>query len=302
MGCTTQAAQKASALIKDFRMNTSVSASSPAMAAPEVLTSLREGVLCVTLNRPERLNATTPAMLRLYMQTLLNAADDPEVRVIVVTGAGRGFCAGADSVQLDGLAQGAARIAKLRRHTFLTQIPKPVIAAINGPCVGLGFVIAMMCDMRIAARSARVGGTFARLGLPAENGLDWMLTRVVGYARAFEILASGRLYAGEELLRLGLVNQLVADDEVLTQTLSFAREMANHCSPRSLAMMKLQLQRSLNTDLVEADRFADRLIGMSLDAPDFKEAMQSRKDKRPAQFPPLTDRASWWVDDSAPAD
>lgn len=269
-----------------------------AAAGPVVLSELRDGVLLVTLNRPERLNASTPEMVHLYTSTLLAAAEDDAVRVIVVTGAGRGFCAGADAGQLDGLAGGGPRAPKLRRHWFTTEIPKPVIAAINGACVGVGFAIAMMCDMRIAARTARVGPGFARLGLPAENGMAWVLPRVAGYARAFEILATGRLYAGDELERMGIVNEIVADENLLTHALSLAHDMAQHCSPRSLAMMKAQLRQSFYTDLPEADRLANKLIGESIAAPDFREAMQSRKEKRPAVFGPLGN--AWWPGDEKP--
>jgi len=262
-----------------------------------VLSDLRDGVLCLTFNRPERLNASTPEMVQLYMESMLAAADDPAVRVIVVTGAGRGFCAGADTGLLNNLADGKARPAKLRRHWFTTTIPKPVIAAINGPCVGVGFAIAMMCDMRFAARSAKVGPGFATLGLPAENGTDWILARSVGLARAFEVLASGRLFVGDELLRLGLVNDVIDDERLLEHTLALARDMAARCSPRSLAMFKAQLQRSLNTDLPDADAMANTLIGMSLAAPDFKEAMASRKEKRNPVFPPLATMDAWWPKD-----
>jgi len=279
-------------------MSEALSSSQPEVAALPLLRDLRDGVLCLTFNRPERLNASTPEMIRLYMETMLAAADDPEVRVIVITGAGKGFCAGADSGLLNNLAAGQARPVKLRRHWFTTNIPKPVIGAINGVCVGVGFAMAMMCDMRFAARSARIGPGFATLGLPAENGTAWVLTRTLGLARAMEVLMAGRLFVGEELMRLGLVNDLIDDDQLLPRTLAMARDMAERCSPRSLAMMKSQVLRSLDTNLPDSDALANALISMSVAADDFKEAMQSRKEKRSAIFGALAPREAWWPDES----
>ena len=271
------------------------SVAQPGAEAPPILSELRDGVLVVTLNRPERLNASTPELLRLYTETLLAAADDGRVRVIVVTGAGRGFCAGADTGVLGKLADGAPRPAKLRRHWFVTEIPKPVIAAINGPCVGVGFVMAMMCDMRFAADTATAGPVFAKLGLPAENGLAWILPRVVGYARAFEVLNSGKLYAGEDLLRLGLVNEVVPAQDLMRHTMEIATAMARNCSPRSFATIKAQLHQGFDTSLREADRLSEQVVQKCLAADDFKEAMRSRKEKRPPEFAPLlADRTDWW--------
>jgi len=265
-------------------------------AAPVVLRELKDGVLLVKFNRPERLNASTPEMVRLYTEIMLAAADDPEVRAIVVTGEGRGFCAGVDTAYLATISEGGkARAEKLRRHWFPTEIPKPIIAAINGPCVGLGFVMAMMCDMRFAGESAKVGPGFAKLGLPAENGTAWILPRVVGHARAFEILASGRMYAGNELARTGMVNAVVPDTELMAHTMAFAGSLARECSPRSLAAMKTQLFCGYYTDLREADRLSDVMAGFNLKADDIKEAMRARKEKRAPVFQPLSScREDWW--------
>lgn len=266
----------------------------PASAAPTVQSMLDHGVLTVTLNRPERLNALTFEMERLYIQTLLDAADDPAVRVIVVTGAGRAFCSGADLAALDGMAQGAARPVKLRRHFFTTLLPKPVLAAVNGPCVGVGFAMAMMCDMRFAGASVRFGPGMARLGLPAEYGSEWLLARTVGLARAFEVLTSGSLLDGQACLRLGLVNEVLPDESLLALVQQRARDMAAACSPQSLAMMKTQLHRALDTTLAQADALGERLVGRSVVSADFAEAGASRREKRAAVFAPLGARADWW--------
>ncbi len=275
---------------------------SEATSEKVVLSQLEDGVLVVKFNRPERLNATTPEMMTQYMQTMLAASDDRNVRVIVVTGAGKGFCAGADSAVLGERAKGAPRVKRLRPHWFVTQIPKPVIAAINGPCVGVGFAMAMMCDMRFAAQSARIGPGFARLGLAAEHGAAWMLAHVTGYARAFEALTRSQLFQGEELKRLGFVNDVLPDDQLMAHTMNIARDLATNCSPRSLAIMKRQLQHAFHEDLPAADERADRLTGMCFEADDFQEAIRGRKEKRPPQFKPLdTDPGTWWPEDEPEA-
>ncbi len=259
-----------------------------------VVTSLKEGVLCVTLNRPERLNALTAPMERLYIETMLAAADNPEVRVIVVTGAGRAFCAGADLGLLGDMSAGAVRPTKLRRHLFTTTIAKPIIAAINGPCIGVGFAMAMMCDMRFAALGTKFGPGMAPLGLPAEYGTDWLLPRVLGLSRAFEVMSSGKLYDGQACLRLGLVNEVLPDAELLPYVLALATQMAATCSPRALAMIKTQLYGSFDITLADADRRGETMVSPSLQAADFLEAAAARKEKRAPVFPPLGVREEWW--------
>ena len=261
-----------------------------------VLSNLQDGVLCVEFNRPERRNALSLEMERAYVETMLAAADDPAVRVIVLTGRGPAFCAGLDLTLLEGLASGAPRAAKLRRHAFLTELPKPVLAAVNGAAIGAGFVMALMCDLRFVGAGTKIGAGTARLGLPAEYGTDWLLARSVGLARAFEILASGRLYSGAEAERLGLANQVFPDDELLPRTLEFARELASQCSPRSLAMIKRQLNRCLTGSLEAAYALGERLIVRSVTAPDFQEAMAARQARRAPVYPGLGPATEWWTD------
>ncbi len=253
-----------------------------------------DGVRTITIARPEKMNAVTPAMVRRYTALLLAAAADPEVRVIVVTGKGRSFCAGIDTATLQALDSGAARSEKLRRHWFTTRIPKPVIGAINGACVGLGVVLAMMCDMRVANRSAHMGAGFTRVGLPAEHALTWSLVHSVGYARAFEFLARGRSFAGTDLMRLGLVNEVVDDAQLNAHVIEIARGMADLCSPHSLAMLKRQLHGSILRPVEEVDAEADRLIAASLNGPDFQEAMMARRQERKPQFAGIGADTDWW--------
>jgi enoyl-CoA hydratase/carnithine racemase len=260
---------------------------------PAVLSTLEDGVLVVRMNRPQQLNALTPAMWELYAQTLQAAGENDQVAAIVVTGEGRGFCSGADATVLQSLAQeGGRRAESPYRHWLTTEIPKPVIAAINGACIGAGFCLALMCDLRFVAASARVGAGFPRLGLPAEHGSAWMLQRLGGYAAAFELLASGRLYAGAELLRLGFANAIVEEAAVLDHALAFTREMVAGSSPRALAMIKKQLQCGLHGSLREADELAARLASRAFASADFREALASRAERRKPSFSPLG--KDWW--------
>ena len=261
----------------------------------DVRTRLDRGVLTVTLNRPERMNATTPEMIHRYMQALLTAAADPSVRVIVVTGAGRAFCAGADARYLDGASTSGLQGGKLRRHVFTARIPKPLIAAINGPCVGVGLVMAMMCDMRFAARSARMGAVFTRLGLPAENGVAWVLQHSLGYAKAFEVMALGRLTSGDELMRLGLVNDVLDDDALMPHVTAIARELADRCSPRAVALVKHQLLHAADAVIGDADALSESVMPSIIAGHDFREAMAARRESREPRFADLPPQiADWW--------
>src|SRR5208337_1662781 len=171
-----------------------------------VLYAESSGVATLTLNRPQRLNAWTPALSTRYFDLLERADDDPSVRVILVTGAGRGFSAGADMNVLQGSESAAT--ADARAQTFPLTIRKPILAAINGPCAGIGLVFALMCDLRFAAAGAKFTTAFSRRGLVAEHGISWILPRLVGQARALDLLYSGRVFLAEEALALGLVNRV----------------------------------------------------------------------------------------------
>ena len=207
------------------------------------------GVAVLTLNRPDRLNAWTAEMEHAYFELLEQCAQDEAVRVIVVTGAGRGFCAGADMQALqaigeDGLQDGVETHAR-REQIFPLSIPKPIIAAINGACAGLGLVQALMCDVRFAAEGAKLTTAFARRGLVAEHGISWMLPRLVGPARALDLLLSGRVVLAEEAYELGLVNRVLAPDTLLDATLDYAHDLVVNCSPSSMATIKRQVYGDL---------------------------------------------------------
>lgn len=254
-----------------------------------VLYRVEDGVAVLTLNRPERLNAWTGAMATRYFDLLEAAAADPEVRAIVVTGAGRGFCAGADMEDLSaiGRREGQARERDPRPQTFALSIPKPIVAAINGACAGIGLVHAVMCDLRFAAAGAKFTTAFARRGLVAEHGLSWALPRVVGPAHALDLLLSARVVLAEEAAQMGLVNRVVAPEALLDEALAYAQDLAQNCAPSSMAAMKRQVYDHLEADLGTALSESNDLMAASLRAADFKEGVASFLEKRPPRFAPL---------------
>ena len=256
-----------------------------------VLKEVQEGVATLTLNRPERLNAWTQELERDYFAALGECAADEQVRVIVVTGAGRGFCAGADMQELqalneDGIGEDQRNGARTAQ-TYPLTIPKPIIAAINGPCAGIGLVQALMCDLRFAAEDAKLTTAFARRGLVAEHGISWILPRLVGPARALDLLLSGRVVLGREAAAMGLVNAAMPRETVLEQTLSYARDVAVNCSPASMATMKRQVYADLERAVPDALAEADRLMLQSFAAPDFAEGVTSFLERREPRFTPL---------------
>jgi enoyl-CoA hydratase/carnithine racemase len=253
--------------------------------------TVEDGVAVLTLNRPNRLNAWTAEMERLYFAMLAECAASEQVRVIVVTGAGRGFCAGADMQELQTLGQNGAASAppaeERQAQTFALSIPKPIIAAINGACAGIGLVQALMCDLRFAAEDAKLTTAFARRGLVAEHGISWVLPRLIGPARALDLLLSGRVVLGREAAALGLVNRALPAETLLEQTIAYARELAVQCSPASMATMKRQVYADLDRDLDDALARADRLMLKSFSAPDFVEGVASFVERRDPAFAPL---------------
>ena len=247
------------------------------------------GVLVLTLNRPERLNAWTLAMEERYFDLLAAAAADPAVRAIVVTGAGRGFCAGLDAEALAGVAGGTPLSERPRRpQTFALDIPKPIIAAVNGPAAGIGFIQTLVADVRFAAAGAKFTTAFARRGLLAEHGISWLLPRLVGHARAAELLLSARVFLAEEAAAMGLVHRVVEPDALLDTAIAYARDLADHCGPLAMAITKYQLLAHWDVDLDAARRETFELVEQLHRTPDFTEGVQSFVEKRLPQFAPLT--------------
>lgn len=257
-------------------------------------------VATITLARPERLNAWTGRMHTEYRWALEQAEARPDVRVVVITGEGRGFCAGADARALDGhvarggydpgtpddIATPGFGVHPEFDHSFAFHfgLRTPVIAAINGPAAGVGLVLACYCDLRFAAAGAKLTTSHGRLNLPAEYGLSWLLPRIVGIGRAMDLLLSSRVVLAEEALTMGLVNQVHPADELLTHTYSYARALAHEISPRSLAETKRQVyvdqHRGVGTAVVEAERLLEAMMA----EPAFHEGVRALRDKRDPRF------------------
>ena len=254
----------------------------------EILYTASDGFAIITLNRPDRMNAMLPGMGELYVELLKRADDDPAVRVIIVTGAGKGFCAGAD---LSVLAEGTSGLNRYVDEQSVDTLPfyalaigTPVITAINGACAGIGFVLASWADIRIIGAGVRMGTTFSRLGLVAEYGIAWLLPRLVGYGNATELLITGRSIDADEALRIGLVNEIAQDP--LTRARELARDIAENCSPASTASIKGQLLRVSAQSLDEAVDESLAMMKMSFGLPDITEALAAKTDKRAVNFPP----------------
>ena len=257
-----------------------------------VLWDEAEGVATLTLNRPDRMNAWTGEMEARYFDLLQQAADSPTVRAVVVTGAGRGFCPGADmDILSGGAAGGGGGLTSTgpgrRPKTFALTVPKIVVAAVNGACAGVGLVQALCCDVRFAAAGAKWTTAFARRGLVAEYGSSWLLPRLIGTSRALDLMASGRVFTSEEAQQLGLVAQVLPAGEVLDAAQAYARDLAANCSPASMAIMKQQIYTAWEQPLDQALTEANRLMVQSLKGVDFVEGVQSFVDRRPAAFQPL---------------
>ena len=257
-------------------------------------------VALITLDRPERLNAWTGRMDEEHRWAIDQAESDPDVRVIVLTGAGRGFCAGADTEALTGLAAAGAYDDGLRSepstpgygvrpdfdhpHAFNLGLTKPVIAAVNGAAAGMGFVLACYADMRFAAAGAKLTTSFARLGLPGEWGITWLLPRLVGVARAAELLFSARVVLAEEAERIGLVNRVYPAESLLDETLAFAAAMAAETAPSSLRAMKAQLWADQLDPLEVSIARATKLLESMIGAPEFNEGVAALTERRPPKF------------------
>lgn len=269
----------------------------------EILYQVQDGVALVTLNRPDKLNAWTTRMAEEIQDATLAAAEDDAARVIVITGAGRGFCAGADMKLLSDMGGGGKgqaatedpddvprpRPSDVRRdfthkYSYFPAIPKPVIAAINGPVAGIGLVMTLYCDIRIAAVDAKFTSAFVKRGLIAEYGGAWLAERVMGVANALEVFLSGRIFDGEEARRLGLVNLTMPSEGFLDAALAYARDLAANNSPRSMRVIKQQIWESLFQDLDAGVELSVVEMKASIASADFKEGVAHFLEKRAPRF------------------
>lgn len=251
----------------------------------------RAGVLLAMLNRPDRLNALTFEMFEEVRQLCEDAENDRSVRVVVVTGAGRGFCAGLDledagkladmtpAEMLRGQAGWASAIAALRKLT------KPVIAAVNGPAAGAGFALALAADIRVVAEGARFNAAFVRIGLTGGDcGVSWLLPRVVGFGHASELLLTGRLIDAAEAHRIGIANRVVGPEELISTALDISAEIAAN-SPFGVRLTKQVLQTNVDAPSLEAAlELENRNQVLATRTEDMPEALTAFREKRAARF------------------
>jgi enoyl-CoA hydratase/carnithine racemase len=257
-----------------------------------VLTEINHGVALVTLNRPERLNAWTPTLERDYFDVLDVLDDDPDVRVIVLTGAGRGFCPGLDFAELsERTGRRDPTTPRTRPATYPLAVRKPLIAAVNGACAGIGLLQALVCDVRFASEEARMSTAFTRRGLVAEMGMPWLLVRLVGHAHATDLLLSGRTITGQEAAEIGLVSRAVAPELVVQVAVEYAEQLAVNCSPTSIALVKAQLAAEWERSMADSAAEAVRLVSGPTLKDDFAEGVKSFTEKRPPRFAPLQPRS-----------
>ena len=272
-------------------------------AYEDVLREVKDGVAVISLNRPAALNAYTAAMGASLKRAVADSAADAAVRAIVITGAGRGFCAGADMNVLQNIPAGG-RVTQVPevdfnfysglgpdvgphyagRFGYLLQARKPVIAAINGPAAGLGLVLALYADIRFAGSEAKLTTSFAQRGLIAEHGISWLLPRLVGPAHALDLLYSARKLTAAEAERIGLVNKVFPQESFMQEVMAYARALAQTVSPRSTAVMKAQVWKALHQEFNDALALADEEMKKSFASADFKEGVAHYVQKRAPAF------------------
>ena len=261
----------------------------------EIEYSVKDHIATILLNRPEKLNTFTPSMLKRWKECLVEAQDDPDVRVVILTGAGKGFCAGGDmskranEAQLDdaprsaierkqGLRNGPQSIAKAA-----LALEKPYIAAVNGAAVGAGMDMALMCDMRIVGRSARFSEAYLRVGLVPGAGGCYFLPRVVGLAKALELFFTGDFVTADEAVRIGLANRVVDDDKLMEETYALARRIVAS-PPIACSLIKRTIYQSVDCDLRTSLDLISSHMAIVQQTEDSKEAIASFKEKRPGVF------------------
>jgi enoyl-CoA hydratase/carnithine racemase len=283
----------------------------------EILYTTSEGIAVITLNRPDKLNAWTRVMAGEVWAAMHRAAGDDAVKVIVLTGSGRGFCAGADISELEDVTDeaiaaldksksyeqrvsvmmGQKTTAELdpenkknvrkdfrKRYSYISAIPKPVIAAVNGPAAGIGFILTLHCDLRFVSDKANFSTVFSKRGLIAEHGVAWMLPRIVGHSIALELLYSSRVIEADEALSMGLVNRLVPADALMNEVRAYALDLASNVSPRSMRVIKRQVYDAQFQTFAEASEASDEELILSLQSEDFKEGVAHFLEKRPPSF------------------
>lgn len=273
-----------------------------------------EGVAVITLNRPDRRNAWSVPMSVEYRWALHHAHHDPAVRVVVLTGAGQDFCVGADTGVLDAVSGAGGAYATEDaalppypdgtppgfRHSYaaVMAVSTPVIAAIDGACAGAGFVLATYADLRWASATARIGTSFAGLGLPAEHGIGWVLPRIVGTARALELLYDPAPRSADEAQQLGFVQRVVPGDQLRSEVLAYAGRLARHSSADSLRMMKRAVLIDAAGEFDRAYRESVAEMDAALSGTDFRVGLTATMAKRRPDFltAPRAGKSQVWDD------
>ncbi len=280
----------------------------------EVLYDVKDRIATVTLNRPDRMNSVNDTLPGNIAKAMVKAATDPGVRAIILTGAGRAFCAGADIARLQqsstttmgtrpptpaddptvlpAIASGfgpdlGPQFADIRRYSYFMRIGKPVIAALNGATAGLGFVMALCADMRFATDKMVFTTAFAQRGLIAEHGIAWLLPRLVGPSNAIDLLMSARRVSSQEAKEMGLVNKIFPQETFMQNVRDYARILTDTVSPHSVAVVKAQVWKSMHETYIENLVESDRQLVMNHSFPDRKEGVAHFVEKRPANFPNL---------------
>lgn len=250
------------------------------------------------LNRPEALNALTFEMIAEFNQEVARAATDPDVAAICITGMGRGFCAGLDVGALLNVAKTSDRHLEKRgidpempaQFANLLQVGKPVIAAVNGPAVGMGFILSMMCDLRFVSEEASFITVFSHRGLVPEHGITWFLPKIVGHSRAMDLLWSSRKVGAEEAFRIGLADRMTSGADLLDTVEAYVEDLAVKAAPRSISIMKELVYRHMQMPMDEALKETDHLVSEGAGHPDTREGVESFREKRPPRFTPWPDK------------
>ena len=264
------------------------------MSYEQILYDVKDQVAVITLNRPEHLNAFTGQMMREFLDALQKVEDNDDLRVSIVTGAGRGFCAGADlagggktfdSSQREESNQTRQRDPGFSTVKFYMGLKKPVIVAINGPAVGVGVTMILPLDIRIASESARIGLIFNRRGVLPELASPWFLPRIIGISKAAELMYTGRILNAQEALEYGLVSRVVPDDKLMDSAFELAHEIADNCAPVSVALTKQMLWQFLfETDIEKVEKINSSYFRWSGRQPDAREGVMSFLEKRPPKW------------------
>ena len=276
------------------------------MAYSEILYDVSDKIATITLNRPKALNAWTTTMEGEVRAALIEASADDNVGAIILTGEGRGFCSGADMNNLNNIQKGASSGGRTSdsvravdnaipgglalsndyslRYTYFPTVPKPIIAAINGPAAGLGLIMSLYCDVRFASDAAVFSTAFSRRGLLAEHGISWMLPTLIGPANALDLTLSARKIDAREAKEIGLVQKVFPMESFMDEVRAYAKELATLASPRSIRIMKRQIYQAMLNSLEHSVLLANSEMPASFESEDFKEGVAHFVERRAPNF------------------